>query len=105
MKEAARNISKLSKVIEVIKESQASPIGFTKGLCDPHLMFTPITLKGPEKQQATSIGFVMQSSPHIRKKPLKLEWFEDRNGSQLLEIDQKVNNNHDSAGKRCKTKD
>lgn len=59
-------------------------------------LFTPIDPEAPENRRAINIAFVTQSAPDIRKKLQKLEGFEGKVLSQLVEIAQRVFNNHDN---------
>lgn len=85
---AARKPTNLSKVSE-------SPAVFLERLLEAYCLFTPINLEAPENRRAINIAFVTQSAPDIRKKLQKIEGFEGKNLSELVEIAQRVFNNRD----------
>lgn len=49
----------------------------------------------PENWRAVNVAFISQSAPNIRKKLQKLEGFEEKSISKLVEVAQKVFNNQE----------
>ena len=64
--------------------------------------FTPIDPEAPENRRALNLAFVSQGAPDIRKKLQRLDGFEGKNLSELVEIAQKVFNNRGSQEERQK---
>ena len=62
--------------------------------------FTPIDPEAPENRRALNLAFVSHAAPDIWKKLQRLDGFEGKNLSELVEIVQKVFNNRDSQEER-----
>ena len=62
--------------------------------------FTPIDPEAPENRKALNLAFVSQAAQDIRTKLQKLDGFEGKNLSELVEIALKVFNNRDSQEER-----
>ncbi|XP_070258968.1 uncharacterized protein [Myotis yumanensis] len=92
---AARRPTNLSKVTETVQGPNESPAAFLERLCEAYRVYTPIDPDAPESQRAVIIAFVSQSAPDIRKKLQKLEGFEGKSISELVEVAQKVFNNRE----------
>jgi hypothetical protein len=92
----------LSKVSEVIQGSEKSPAAFLEHLLEAYRTYTPINPEAAENRRAINIAFVSQSASDIRKKLQKLEGFEGKLLSELIEIAQRVYNNRDTPQDRQK---
>ena len=64
--------------------------------------YTPLDWEARENRRIINIAFVSQSALDIRKKLKKLEGFEGKVISELVEIAQKVFQNRDSEGENQK---
>ena len=58
-------------------------------------MYIPINPEDRNNRRAVNLAFVSQSAPDIRKKLQRMEGFEGKNLSELVEIAQRVFNNRD----------
>ncbi|KAM5194908.1 uncharacterized protein RBU33_016289 [Hipposideros larvatus] len=96
LRSAARKPTNLTKVGEVVQGKTESPSAFLERLLEAYRVYTPINPEAPENAAAINLAFVSQSAPDIRKKLQKLEGFQGKNRSELLNIAQKVFDNRDS---------
>ncbi|KAK1342261.1 hypothetical protein QTO34_015017 [Cnephaeus nilssonii] len=99
---AARKPTNLSKVTEMVQGPNESPAAFLERLCEAYRLYTPIDPEAPENRRAGNIAFMSQSAPDIRKKLQKLEGFEGKMLSELVEVAQKTFNNREDAGELAK---
>lgn len=86
----------MSKVTEVTQGQMESPTAFLERLMETYRLWTPIDPEAPENRRAVNLAFVAQSAPDIRKKLQKLDGFEGKNLSELVEIALKIYNNRDN---------
>lgn len=87
----------LSKVTETVQGPNESPAAFLEYLCEAYRLYTPIDPDTPENRWAVNIAFVSQLAPDIRKKLQKLEGFEGKVLSVMVEVDQKAFNNREDS--------
>lgn len=85
---AARKPTNLSKVSKTIHGPNESPGAFLERLLQAYRSYTPIIPEAPENRRAINIAFVTQLAPDIRKKLQRLEGFEGKVLSELVEIAQ-----------------
>lgn len=93
---AARKPTNLSKVSETVQGQNEAPAAFLERLFEAYRLYTPIDPEAPENRRAINIAFATQSAPDIRRKLQRLEGFEGKLLSELVEIAQKVYNNRES---------
>lgn len=74
-----------------------SPVAFLEWLLEAYRIYNPLDPGDPGNARAINIAFVSQSAPDIRHKLQKLDGFEGKNLSELIEVAQKVCNNRDDA--------
>lgn len=74
-----------------------SPAAFLERLCGAYQRYTPMDPECPENRRAMSIAFMTQLAPDIRRKIQKLEGFEGKVLSEVMEVAQKVFNNRDDS--------
>jgi isopropylmalate/homocitrate/citramalate synthase len=99
---AAQKPTNLSKVSEVIQGPDESHAAFLERLLEAYRTYTPINPEAAENRREINIAFTSQSAPDIRKKLQKLEGFEGKLLSELVEIAQNVYNNRDMPEDRQK---
>ena len=105
LRAAAHWPTNMSKVTEVVQGIEESPSAFLERLMEAYHTSTPVDPEAPENRRALNLAFVSQAASDIRKKLQKLDGFEGKNLSELVEIAQKVFNNRDSQEERQTEKD
>ena len=80
----------MSKVTEVVQGAEESPSAFLEMLMETYRTFTPIDPEAPENRRALNLAFVSHAAPDIWKKLQRLDGFEGKNLSELVEIAQKI---------------
>ncbi|XP_066089082.1 uncharacterized protein [Saccopteryx bilineata] len=85
IKAAAKKPTNFSKVGEVIQGRDESPAAYLEQLMEAYRVYTPIDPEAEENRRLINIAFVTQATPDIRKKLQKIEGFEGKNRSELLE--------------------
>jgi hypothetical protein len=88
---AAQKPTNLSKVSEVIQGPDEFPAAFQEA----YRTYNPINPEVAENRKAINIAFTSQLAPDIRKKLQKLEGYEGKLLSELVEITQGFYNNRD----------
>ncbi|XP_014401619.1 PREDICTED: uncharacterized protein LOC102245440 [Myotis brandtii] len=101
---AARKPTNLSKVTETVQGPNESPAAFLERLCEAYRVYTPIDPEAPENRRAINVAFVSQSAPDIRRKLQKLEGFEGKSVSELVEVAQRVFHNREDLTAGLNTK-
>ncbi|KAK1336443.1 hypothetical protein QTO34_004250 [Cnephaeus nilssonii] len=95
----------MAKISEVFQKPDESPAAFYERLCEAYRIYTPFNPEAPDTQPMVNAAFVGQAQPDIRRKLQKLEGFEGKNASELLEITNKVFINRDSVARRGERKE
>ncbi|XP_045386557.1 uncharacterized protein LOC123629763 [Lemur catta] len=94
---AAKKPTNLSKVSETVQGQNEAPAAFLERLFEAYRLYTPIDPEAPENRRAINIAFATQSAPDIRRKLQRLEGFEGKLLSELVEIAQKIYNNREGS--------
>lgn len=89
---ATRYPTNLSKVSEIVQGPTEPPATFLEWLLDAQRTYTLIP-DVPQNKQAINVAFVGQSVPDIHKKIQRIEGFEGKNLSEIMEIFSKDFNN------------
>ncbi|KAK1346858.1 hypothetical protein QTO34_000718 [Cnephaeus nilssonii] len=96
----AKKPTNMAKISEVFQETDESPAAFYVRLCEAYRIYTPFKPEAPENQTMVNATFVGQAQPDIRRKLQKLEGFAGKNATELLDIENKVFINQDSAARK-----
>ncbi|XP_027725284.1 uncharacterized protein LOC114048516, partial [Vombatus ursinus] len=90
LRAAARKPTNMSKVSEVKQGKDESPAAYLERLYEAYRTYTPIDPEDPNNRRAIVIDFVANSAPDIRRKLQKLEGFEGKNLTELMEVAKRV---------------
>lgn len=90
LRAAARKPTNMSKVSEVRQGKNESPAAYLERLYEAYRTYTPIDPEDPNNRRAIVIDFVANSAPDIRRKLQKLEGFEGKNLTELMEVAKRV---------------
>lgn len=87
---AAKKPTNLSKVSETIQGPTEAPATCLERLFEAYRLYTPVDPAAPENRRAVHVALATQSAPDVRRKVQKLEGFEGKLLSELVDIAQKI---------------
>lgn len=97
LRAAARKPTDLTKIHDTVQGPKESPAAFLERLYQAYRLYSPIDPEAIENQKTINMAFVSQSAPDLHKKLQKLEGFEGKLISELVEIAQRVFQSRDSS--------
>uniref|UniRef100_A0A4X2MBW5 CCHC-type domain-containing protein n=1 Tax=Vombatus ursinus TaxID=29139 RepID=A0A4X2MBW5_VOMUR len=90
LRAAARKPTNMSKVSEIRQGKSESPAAYLERLYEAYCTYTPIDPEDPNNRRAVVIDFVSNSAPDIRRKLQKLDGFEGKTLTELMEVAKRV---------------
>uniref|UniRef100_A0A4X2KQ68 CCHC-type domain-containing protein n=1 Tax=Vombatus ursinus TaxID=29139 RepID=A0A4X2KQ68_VOMUR len=90
LRAAARKPTNMSKVSEIRQGKSESPAAYLERLYEAYRTYTPIDPEDPNNRRAVVIDFVSNSAPDIRRKLQKLDGFEGKTLTELMEVAKRV---------------